>query len=209
MKKLIEEAVAALPAMHGWCSAEKATKFIEIISEYKPEICIEIGVFGGSSLIPQAMALKENNKGIIYGIDPWTNDSALEEMISEEHREWWGKLNLEDIYKHCLENISKYHVNGFCNIIKNKSENVVNLFKDDSVDILHIDGNHSETLSYKDVTLYFPKVKIGGFIFFDDIWWTEIDNKVTTRKAISYLFENCEKFDLVNNDCLILKKISN
>lgn len=207
--KIIETAIKALPNIHGWCSPEKATKFIEIILEHKPDICVEIGVFGGSSLVPQAMALKENNKGIIYGIDPWANDSALEEMISKEHRDWWEKLNLENIYKHCLDNIAKYNVSGFCNIVKNKSENVVDLFKDNSIDILHIDGNHSEALSYKDATLYFPKVKIGGFIFFDDIWWTEVDNKVTTRKAISYLLENCEKIDLVNNDCLILKKISN
>ena len=104
-------------------------------------------------------------------------------------------------------NIKKYGVSEYCNIIRDKSENVVNQFLDSSLDLLHIDGNHSEILSYKDATLYLPKVKIGGYIVFDDIWWTEVDNYVTTRKAIIYLLETCEKIDIINNDCLLLKKI--
>ena len=32
--------------------------FMELILKEKPQLCVEIGVFGGSSLIPQALALK-------------------------------------------------------------------------------------------------------------------------------------------------------
>lgn len=206
MKELLETIKQALPRIHGWCCLEKATKFVELILEHKPELCVEIGVFGGSSLIPQAMALKQNKKGKLIGIDPWANDSALEEMISEENRQWWAKLDLEDIYKHCQDNIAIYGLKDYCSLLRAKSEDVVEQFADESIDLLHIDGNHSEALSFKDATLYLPKVKVGGIIVFDDIWWTEGDNNVTTRKAISYLLDSCDRVDLVNNDCLILKK---
>lgn len=205
MKNILEQVKAILPSIHGWCSYEKAAKFIEIITEQKPLLCVEIGVFGGSSLIPQALALKPH-AGVVVGIDPWQNDAALESMIDETHKEWWSNLNLEQIYSHCKENITKYKVESNCQLIRDKSENVVSNFHDGSIDLLHIDGNHSEDLSYKDATLYLPKVKSGGFIFFDDIYWTEGDNYATTRKAITYLLAECEKVNIVNNDCLILRK---
>lgn len=205
MTELLEQIKTILPSIHGWCSFEKASKFVEFILKYKPQLCVEIGVFGGSSLIPQALALK-TYEGKIVGIDPWKNEAALESMIDETHKDWWAKLNLEDIYKHCNENINKYGIESNCTLIRDKAENVVSTFLDGSIDLLHIDGNHSEELSYKDATLYFPKVKSGGFIFFDDIYWTEGDNYATTRKAITYLLAGCEKIDIVNNDCLILRK---
>jgi predicted O-methyltransferase YrrM len=195
-----------LPTIHGWCTFEKASKFYNFIIEEKPNICVEIGVFGGSSLIPQAIALKENGSGTIFGIDPWSTDAALECMIDEDNKKWWGQLDLEDIYKHCQNNVNKYELQNYCTLIKDKAENAVTRFADESIDLLHIDGNHSEDLSYKDAVLYLPKVKSGGYIFFDDIYWTEGDNHATTRKAIGYLLKSCDKVEVVNNDCLILKK---
>lgn len=204
--ELLEKIRTILPTIHGWCSFDKASKFVEHIITEKPNLVVEIGVFGGSSLIPQALALKENGFGVVYGIDPWKKEAALESMIDEVHKNWWESLDLDSIYNHCEENIDKYDVRQFCKLIRDKSENVVNTFEDGSIDILHIDGNHSEDLSYKDATLYLPKVKSGGLIFFDDIYWTEGDNYATTRKAISYILSQSSKLDIVNNDCMILRK---
>ena len=206
MNNLINEIKKILPSIHGWCSPDKAIKFVEIIINTQPNICLEIGVFGGSSYIPQAMALQCNKKGIIYGIDPWRNDTALEEMISDEHKKWWGELNLEKIYQDFLLLIKKYNLEDCCKIIRDKSENVSDQFQDESICLLHIDGNHSQALSYKDAVNYLPKLKVGGICFFDDIFWKE-GGEVTTRKAILHLLERCKKIDVINNDCLALQKI--
>lgn len=196
------------PSIQGWCSLEKAQALCEAILSAVPELCVEIGVFGGSSLIPQAMALKENGRGIIHGIDPWSVDAALEEMHSPENKEWWGKkVDLEGVYKHCCDNIRHCGVQDYCRLIRQKAEDVVTEFFDESIDILHIDGNHSEALSYKDATLYLPKVKRGGLIFFDDIWWADGQEEATTRKAIVFLQESCVKLRLVGKDCMILQKL--
>ncbi|RDJ35495.1 MAG: class I SAM-dependent methyltransferase [Crenarchaeota archaeon] len=203
-KDLIFFVGGILKKIQGWCSLDKAQKLVETIVQTKPELCVEIGVFGGSSYIPQALALKHNKKGVVYGIDPWTCEDALEEMKDEANIGWWGTLKIEDVYKHCLKNIDYYQVNDYCKILRDKSENVVDTFEDESIDLLHIDGNHSEALSYKDAVMYLPKLKSGGHIFFDDIWWME-ENKVTTRKAIVYLLEHCTREDIVE-DCMILVK---
>jgi hypothetical protein len=207
MQNVIDVVQENLKSIEGWCSLEKATKLINCIADIKPDLCVEIGVFGGSSFIPQALAIKENGKGEIVGIDPWSNESALEEMQDEANVDWWSKLDIDYVYRHFLANLEKFDIKGVSKIIKDKAENVYNQFEDDSIDLLHIDGNHSELLAYKDATLYLSKVKIGGYIFFDDIHWHEVDSHVTTRKAINFLLQYCQKEDIVNGDCLIMKKI--
>lgn len=207
MQNIINIVRNNLKFIEGWCSLEKATKLINHIGDIKPDLCVEIGVFGGSSFIPQALAIKENGKGEIIGIDPWSTESALEEMQGKEHVDWWSKLDINYIYNHFIFNLEKFDVKSVSKVIRDKAENVYNTFEDESIDLLHIDGNHSELLAYKDATLYLPKVKTGGYIFFDDIYWSEVDSHVTTRKAINFLLQHCQKEDIVNGDCLIMKKI--
>lgn len=206
MQNVIDVVEKNLKSIEGWCSLDKATKLINCIAAIKPDLCVEIGVFGGSSFIPQALAIKENGKGEIIGIDPWSTESALEDMQGKEHVDWWSKLDMSYIYNHFISNLEKFDVKSISKVIKDKAENVYSNFKDESIDLLHIDGNHSEALAYKDATLYLPKVKIGGYIFFDDIYWSEVGTHVTTRKAINFLLQYCQKEDTVNNDCLIMKK---
>lgn len=208
---LKEKVKKILPGVHGWCSEEKANKLIDYILDENLKTIVEIGVFGGSSLLPQVFAVRmlDAAKGKVYGIDPWAKDAALEEMKGKENLEWWGKLNLEEIYQHCVGNLIKYDLMSNCELIRAKSEDVVDRFENESIDLLHVDGNHSEALSYKDVTLYISKVKPGGLVVFDDIWWTEGDSVVTTRKALLFLFEHCDKIDIINNDCLVFRKKNN
>lgn len=205
LEELIDKAVKLLPAIQGWCKPDKARALIETICSRKAELCVEIGVFGGSSLIPQALALNHNGRGRIVGIDPWAKDAALEAMVAPDHREWWGKTDLNAVYEHCKAHIAHQQLGHCCELIRDKAENVVTRFADESIDVLHIDGNHSELLSYKDATLYLPKVKPGGIIFFDDIWWNEGGDEPATRKAIVYLQQHCTKLRLIA-DCMLLQK---
>jgi predicted O-methyltransferase YrrM len=207
MQDVISVVEQNLKKIKGWCSLNKATKLINCIDEIKPDICVEIGVFGGSSFIPQALALKKIGKGKIFGIDPWKTECALEEMSEEKNKNWWSGLNIESIYNHFVSNIKIFDIESFCEIIRDKAEDVHTKFEDESVGILHIDGNHSELLAYKDATLYFPKVKICGYIFFDDIDWKENDSYLLTAKAFNYLLQYCEKECVIDNNCLVMKKI--
>lgn len=195
-----------LPQMPGWCSKDKADKLIQTIKENNLQLSVEIGVFGGSSFFPQALAMKDKGSGLAIGIDPWTTDSALEDMTNEANKNWWGSLNLETIYNAFMKNIEKYELNKFCNILRNKSENIVNQITDESIDLLHIDGNHCERLAYQDSVLFLPKVKHGGYVFFDDIGWVESGNIASTQKGLTYLKEFCDEIGIVGKDCMILQK---
>ena len=202
--EFMEQVRVVLPTIPGWCSQPKAERLVRTILEHRLQTCVEIGVFGGSSLIPQAIALRELGSGTIVGIDPWESGAALENMMDPANAEWWSKVDLEEIYRGCLRLISTAGLERYCQLIRAKAEDVHDRFGSASVDLLHIDGNHSELTSTADAVRYLPKVRPGGFIFFDDVSWREND-AMTTHKAIEFLKLHCDVHDLVT-DCLILQK---
>lgn len=208
LKRKIED---SLPSLAGWCHIDKACCLAKMIVEGKPKKVLEIGVFGGQSLIPMAMALKHISSGnesfvrTAYGIDPWTTEACLEEMVEPANKKWWSALNIGEIHMGCVAAIKRLGLADVCQLIQAKAEDAAVLFRDGEIGLLHIDGNHSEAVSFKDAVAWLPKVAAGGIIALDDASWHE-NGVNTTRKALQHLLDNgCEKIDAVG-DCVILRK---
>jgi cephalosporin hydroxylase len=192
-----------LPSIYGWCSQEKALNFIDLVIEVQPQVCVEIGVFGGSSLFPVACALKFLRKGIIYGIDPWDKGECIKYYDSkkdEANIQWWTSINLEAIYNAYMNMIKRFGLEKYCKTIRSTSEKAVsNIIAD--IDILHIDGNHSEASFLQDVMLYFPKVRSGGYIWLNDALWDE------AQPAADFLLQHCVMVKLIDNgNCVLFRK---
>ena len=177
--------------LEGYCSVVKALSLINLVKEFQCKNIIEIGVFGGSSLIPMGLAIKKYFKnGIIHAIDPWDTKESVAYHKDNSHIKYWREVDHEKIYAGFINAIEKYELNSYVNVIKNTAEDAIHNFEDNSIDLLHIDGNHSEEQSFKDTVLYFPKVKSGGIIIFDDVEWVD-GGKNTTNKAVEYLKKEC------------------
>lgn len=189
----------AIASMEGWCTPEKAFAMAELILEAKPNLAIELGVFGGRSLIPQGIAMRENGFGVVVGIDPWRVGDTLEGNLSEADKEWWAGVDLHMIHGKCMEEIWRNHLELYCVILRSASQHVVSLFDPSQVDILHIDGTHSDEASCRDVSLYLPLVRPKGYIWLDDTDWT------TTKKAQALLLEQCTKLKDVGT-CALYQK---
>ena len=58
---------------------------------------VEIGVWGGKSLVPMANALRANGSGKIYGIDPWDNQESIKEIMNEANLEFWNRADHSSI----------------------------------------------------------------------------------------------------------------
>ena len=194
------------PSIPGWCSPEKAAALAGAVLVLQARTVVEIGVFGGSSLIPIAMALQHQGSGCVFGIDPWDTSSALEEMVDPANLEWWRGVDLESIRKGCELLLERHALNFFARLVQGRSEDVVGRFVGASVDLLHIDGNHSEAKSVRDVELYLPKVRAGGLVFFDDVQWVE-GGRHTTARAVELLKEACEPMFFVG-DCVVMRKLA-
>lgn len=110
---------------------------------------VEIGVLNGET---SGFLLDIDKKISLVGIDPLIPDSMEQSLI--------GSLE--------LINSNTSRASERFQFINDYSFNVVNQFKDKSIDFLFIDGDHTYNAVEKDFNLYFPKVKEGGLIFMHD-----------------------------------------
>jgi hypothetical protein len=203
----IEQYVGSeLERVHGWCDKDKAELLYKTILSEKYVLSVEIGVFGGSSLFPQALAFKKAGVGTAFAIDPWMNDVCLEEMVNPENQKWWGSLDLESVYKDFQSKMRSYDVTKHVQVFRMRSSEAVGSFAEKSIDLLHIDGNHSEKLAYEDAVGYLPKVRPGGHIFYDDATWSEESGVCSTKKGLEHLLTQCDVVCTTGKDCVVLRK---
>jgi methyltransferase family protein len=186
LKKTLDE---LLPGMHGWCSLEKAYAMVEVVLEAKPEVSVEIGVWGGKSFLAIVLAHVQLAHGHVYGIDPWARDAALDGVEEKANLDWWAAQNYDAIYQGCLRFMLDHAAVDRWTIYRATSQRAAGLF--DAIDFLHIDGNHSEKASTGDIMAYLPKLVPGGYLLFDDVDW------FSTKKAVNLVEERCEKIKAV------------
>ncbi len=167
--------------LEGWCTHNKASVLVDLIFMLKPKIVVEIGVWGGKSLVPMGLALKVNGRGKAYGIDPWDSGASSEGMDGVNY-DWWSQVDHQMILRGLQAKISEYNLQANIELIKSTSENAPLI---PNIDILHIDGNHSEKAANLDAHKWVPLVRRGGIIIFDDITWG------TTASAVKWMDENC------------------
>ncbi len=186
----------------GWCSENKAMEFVDLVLETKPKVYVEIGVYEGASFFPAAMALKFLGSGIAYAVDPWDTYECIryyDKIQDEAQWRWWASIDLDKAYGHFLRLLNTYHLEGCSRVLRKTS--VEAAAEIGEIDILHLDGDHSETMSLKDVQVYLPKVKSGGYIWLNDALWRERGD------AVDFLLEFCDVAKVIESaNCVLFKK---
>lgn len=176
----------------GWCSQAKAQLLVDLVLEHKPALACEIGVWGGASLIPIALALEQLGKGKVFGIDPWTPADAIEGMLEQANVDWWKGVSYEQPFRSCLAHIHGLGLTGYVEILRARSEDVVGKFADASLGLIHFDGNHSKGVSLRNVTAYWPKLAPGAIAVLDDVNWTEANEK-TQAESVDFILAAADK----------------
>lgn len=203
---MIQRVNAILPTLQGWCSPEKAEMLIRCVRSADAQLCVEIGVFGGSSLIPQALALQAKGSGKIVGVDPYSNATAV--LGAEEiDAEWWGDVDLQSIKAGCLAAVEQHNLAAQVELLEVNSAAAASRFAAVSIDVLHIDGNHSAEQSFADVITWLSKVRTGGYVFLDDISWglSNTRERATTADAVEFTLQQCTWLGVVDQ-CLVCRK---
>jgi len=186
-EEYLEETLSHLHEIPGWCTREKAERMMDLIHQTHPELCVEIGVFGGSSIYPTAKALQYQGYGYVCAIDPWEKQECTKGYeVGDLNYQWWNALDLHQIYLDFKQMLVKFQIFNTCRVMKLTSAEALDHFMDESIDIIHIDGNHTEESALFDVQNWLPKVKKGGYIWFDDVDWP------STRKAVKFLMKHCK-----------------
>lgn len=84
-----------------------------------------------------------------------------------------------------------------CYWYRTEASKAVEVFQE--IDMLHIDGNHAHESATGDVNLYVPKVKSGGYIWFDDIDWD------STQGALNTLYKDLRYIKTVDRTAVFQK----
>ena len=128
--------------------------FVDMLTELKTikdknTTMIEIGSYMGESTMLFASSQIFDK---IYTIEPHEGH----EIFNENHGYSWELVKQQfEINTRYFDNIS---------LISDYSYNVVDTFEDNSIDFIYIDANHLYESVKQDLTLYYPKVKPGGYI---------------------------------------------
>jgi len=172
-----------IPHLRGWeGKVERPYRMAELILKEKPQTVVEIGVFGGQSLIPMAMTLQALRQGRIYGIDPFNLDVITKQMATFDDEGMWLRQDMDVVREDTLRWIKELGLQRHAIIIIGESKDCSTLFN--SIDILHVDGSHTEEGALLDVNLYAKRVRSGGHVWLDDTHFPSL------QPAIKEL-ENC------------------
>lgn len=163
---------AIVKPMEGWCTPQKAKRLYELVLETDSQLSVELGVFGGRSLVPMGIAHKAKGSGFVIGIDAWNNKVCIEGNNDPANNEWWMKLDMRAIYNSCRYYMDLHQLDEYCETLRMRS-NVAVLFQNNTIDILHQDSNHNAETILTELKLWIPKVKVGGYWVVDDTDWKE------------------------------------
>lgn len=130
----------------------------DYVQNIKPTHIVELGSHYGCSSFAFLQAIKDSKlESDFVAIDTWEGDRLTRYGNTE---------NVYDLFKR-VKNICYGELS--CTMLKNRFEEVVDCFEDESIDLLHIDGSHEYDDVKKDFLMWKKKVKKNGAIFFHDI----------------------------------------
>jgi predicted O-methyltransferase YrrM len=162
-----------IPELPGWCSIDKSRRLADLVEARHARSVVEIGVFGGRSLLALGVGARRVG-ATVTGFDPYTQSASLEGGQEPVHEEWWkdrsagGSVDYEATYKVAQEACMRLVGVG---VVRAKSLAAVDSYRPGTVDVIHIDGNHSEETSCADVKAWLPKLSLGAIIIMDDVGW--------------------------------------
>ena len=169
----------------GWCSLDKAGCIIDCIDEIFSTVddptCVEIGVFGGKSVIPTVLELKRMKSGKLYAIDPWSNGEATK-GYEDANYDFWSKVDMDKIYNIFITLLEENDCKEYVEIIRKPSDEAPHIF---NIDFLYIDGQHTDQ-AIRDATKYATQVKLGGYCIADDIDWGEVSKVPSVLESMGF-----------------------
>ncbi len=180
---------ASKGALQGWCSTPKAMLLYSLVRAHRPNAIVEIGIYGGRSIVPMAVAARDNGRGYVAGIETWSADGAKQYRTNIGNDFWWTTVDFTRLKRDFHAFLAAHDLDAIVKVIEAPSDRAHYLF--DEIDMLHIDGGHSTFGAAQDVVNYVAKVRRGGVIVYDDINWP------TTAAGLQILMDTCQLVDVV------------
>lgn len=150
-----------LTNFHGTAYRLADNWFSEVPIPEGPINYLEIGAFYGANIISVANSYAKHPESKIYCIDPWCD--------YEEYPQYKGSQDLH--YSTFMKNMESNGLQKKVIPIRGFSNEELLKFSDNFFDIIYIDGNHEPEFVLEDAVLSFRKLKVNGYLIFDDYGW--------------------------------------
>jgi hypothetical protein len=167
----------AISKRPGWCGPNKRVLIADGIAALgakfgRPLECLEIGVYGGQSLLAAGFGLfRCQAKGRLVGVDPYLADAGVGDQVSKDSTVWWGGSDQgpEEVLAGTMAAIKENGLEPIVSLYRKRSAEIANEVP--TLDYLHIDGDHSAESARQDWEIFGAKVRPGGLVVVDDIDW--------------------------------------
>lgn len=134
--------------------------FCDLLKANNATQAVEIGTHRGDF----ADDLLAGWDGHLTCVDPWSIPPGYEEQA----KTLWGDAKTRDDDYQAARDIS-YKYPGRMSLLRGLSLEAVKIFANNTLDFVHIDGDHSYESVRADILAWYPKLKSGGILAGHDI----------------------------------------
>ena len=129
----------------------------DLLPFLRPDTIVELGTHYGCSFFAMCQSLKDNETSSrIYAVDTWEGD---------EQAGFYGN----EVWETVSQTLTAYFGSVSAELLRMRFEDAVFKFKDESIDLIHIDGLHTYEAVQRDFTTWLPKLKKNGVVLFHDV----------------------------------------
>jgi hypothetical protein len=182
----------------NWAWAGHKRFAYDLVRNNMPQTIVELGTHKGTSFFSFCQAVKDAHYDAqLYAIDTWKGD---------EHAGFYG----DNVFVEFQEMKEKYYGSLKIKLLRKTFDEAAADFKNDAIDLLHIDGFHTYEAVKHDFESWFPKVRKDGIILLHDIFitrdnfgiyklWEELKHKYETIEfyhsyGLGVLFKNATRY---------------
>ena len=128
----------------------------DLMAVLKPTLLLELGVDRGESYFAFCQTAAEHHTGTrCFGVDTWRGD---------EHAGGYDETTLAQVSAH-----NRANYESFSTLLRCGFDDALGRFEDESIDVLHLDGLHTEAAVRHDVESWLPKLRPGGLLLLHDV----------------------------------------
>ncbi len=128
----------------------------DLVAQLQPRLLVELGTDRGESYFALCQSARENETGTrSFAIDHWRGDP---------HAGSYDDATFADVEAH-----NRAHYAAFSTLVRSRFDDALEQFAPESIDLLHIDGHHTEEAARHDVESWLPKLRPGGILLMHDI----------------------------------------
>src|SRR5205807_934325 len=128
----------------------------DLVAALRPRLFVELGVDRGESYFAFCQAALENKTGTrCFGIDTWRGD---------EHAGGYDETTFAQVSEH-----NRGNYESFSTLLRSSFHEALPRFEEESIDVLHLDGLHTEAAVRHDIESWLPMLRPAGILLLHDV----------------------------------------